>query len=173
MSDNLKKIADAPEFAGSAADNVEMVIALSGKVEIAGREFPAPAAAVVALLDAIESPFVADTGRDATSIDIFRAIYLIAKRSAAALPVLRLMRMKEALEKAEADLPEIIIESQKQAIIEAEADLDVAALAYCEGLGQFNPTEAARDIGAYLSMATGFSMLPHNRSGDKKKQDIT
>lgn len=172
MSDELQRIADAPEFAGSAADNAEMVVALSGRVEIAGREFPAPAAAVVALLDAIESPFVAETGRDATSIDIFRALYLIAKRGEAALPVLRLMRMREALEKADADLPEIIVESQRQAIVEAEAGLDAAALAYGEGLGQFNPTEAARDIGNYLSMATGFSMLPH-KAGDKKKHVTT
>ena len=126
--DLIESLAAEPEFAGSAADNMEMVAALGGQVEIAGRAFPAPCAAVVALLDAIDSPFVSDTGgSDVTTLDIFRAIYLIGARESATLPVLRLMRRKKAFDDlADADdqIGGAMIAARRQAIADAEAELD-------------------------------------------------
>lgn len=173
--DILQQLADEPEFAGSAADNMEMAAALGGQVEIAGRAFPAPAAAVVALLDAIDSPFVSDTGgSDVTTLDIFRAIYLIGARESATLPVLRLMRRKKAfagLVDADDQIGNAMNAARRQAIADAEAEMDAAAVNYCSGLGSFSPAAAAKDIGEYLTMATGFSMIPRD-SGSKKKTGI-
>lgn len=170
--DLIESLAAEPEFAGSAADNMEMVAALGGQVEIAGRAFPAPCAAVVALLDAIDSPFVSDTGgSDVTTLDIFRAIYLIGARESATLPVLRLMRRKKAFDDlADADdqIGGAMIAARRQAIADADAELDAAAVNYCSGLGSFSPAAAAKDIGEYLTMATGFSMIPRDE-GSKKK----
>jgi len=170
--DLIESLAAEPEFAGSAADNMEMVAALGGQVEIAGRAFPAPCAAVVALLDAIDSPFVSDTGgSDVTTLDIFRAIYLIGARESATLPVLRLMRRKkafDALADADDQIGGAMIAARRQAIADADAELDAAAVNYCSGLGSFSPAAAAKDIGEYLTMATGFSMIPRDE-GSKKK----
>jgi hypothetical protein len=169
----LDQIADEPEFAGSAADNLEMAVALTGQVEIAGRAFPAPAAAVVALLDAIDSPFVSeDAGEKVDSLDIFRAIYLIGERQKAALPVLRLMRQKKALEAMSGgeDNPDgVLVAARRQSIADAEAELDAAAVEYCAALGSFSPAAAAGEIGDYLTMATGFGMLPRSVDDGKKK----
>lgn len=173
--DILQQIADEPEFAGSAADNAEMAAALGGQVEIAGKAFPAPAAGVVALLDAINSPFVSDTGSsEVTTLDIFRAIYLIGEREKVTLPVLRLMRRKKAIEgmdEAKDQIGTAMAAARRQAIADAEAELDAAAVNYCSGLGSFSPSAAAKDIGEYLTMATGFSMIPRD-SGSKKKTGI-
>lgn len=175
--DILQQIADEPEFNGSPADNLEMAVALTGQVEIAGHVFPAPAAAVIALLDAIESPFVSDTGGGVvTTLDIFRAIYLIGERQKAAGPVLRLMRRKKALEAVSGEEDKsggVLAASRRQLIADAEADLDAAAVEYCAGLGSFSPAAAAREIGDYLTMATGFSMLPRQADDGKKKTGTT
>lgn len=175
-SDILDQIADEPEFNGSASDNAEMTVALTGQVEIAGRLFPAPAAAVIALLDAINSPFVSDTGAgQVETLDIFRAIYLIGERKKVAGPVLRLFRRKKDLEKMEGEEDKtggVLVASRRQSIADAEAELDAAAVEYCAGLGSFSPAGAAREIGEYLTMATGFSMLPMHGDAGKKKTGI-
>lgn len=177
QDDILKQIAEEPEFAGSAADNLEMAVALTGQVEIAGRAFPAPAAAVIALLDAIESPFVSDAGAgEVTTLDIFRAIYLIGERQKAALPVLRMMRRKKALEAmpgGEGEAGGVLAASRRQSLADAEAELDAAAVEYCAGLGSFSPAAAAREIGDYLAMATGFGMIPRQEDGEGKKKAAT
>ena len=177
QKDILQQIADEPEFAGSASDNLEMTVALTGQVEIAGRLFPAPAAAVIALLDAINSPFVSDTGAgQVETLDIFRAIYLIGERKKVAGPVLRLMYRKKDLEKMAGEDDKtggVLMASRRQAIADAEAELDAAAVEYCAALGSFSPAGAAREIGDYLTMATGFSMLPRHGDDGKKKAGTT
>lgn len=171
--DPLDAIADEPEFNGSAADNAEMAVALGGRVEIAGHDFPAPSLAVVALLDAIESPFVDDQRQAVGIIDIFRAIYLIGQRETASVPVLRMMRRKAALDAAGAadgTDAHVMLATIRQAVADAEAEFDAAALEYGHALGAFSPVDAARDIGDYLSMATGFTMIP---GGGAKKKSVT
>lgn len=176
--DKLRQLIEAPEFDGSAADGAELAVALTGRVEIAGREMPAPSAAVIALLDALESPFVAEDAGEATLLDIFRALYVIGARDQVALPVLRLMRKRAALDKLREDSEDdgdqgetgrLLAASSHQAVADAEAEFDAAALAYGEGLGCFPPADAARDIGEYLAMATGWSMLPQMQGDTKKK----
>lgn len=166
----LDAIADEPEFNGSASDNAEMAVALGGRIEIAGHEFPAPSLAVVALLDAIESPFVDEQKPSVGIIDIFRAIYLIAQRDKASVPVLRMMRRRTAMDAA-AEISgaeaQVMLSSIRQAVADAEAEFDAAALEFGNGLGAFSPADAARDIGDYLAMCTGFTMIPGD--GSKKK----
>ncbi|MDD3154931.1 MAG: hypothetical protein PHS41_08685 [Victivallaceae bacterium] len=177
MEDNLRDAASAPEFAGSAADNAEMAAALGGVVSIANQHFPAPSAAVIALLDAIQSPFVAanydESHPDGTlsSMDFFRAAYLLAERKNAAPGVLMIARRRAALEKL--SLPDdaagmMVRASMIGKVAEAEADFDAAAVAWGEKLGCFSLPEAVNDLFAYLAMATGFEMLPDD--GDDKKK---
>lgn len=186
MSKLLEKINNDPELADilnqpdadSAADALELASALSGNAVIAGRDFPAPTAAVIALLDAIRSPFVSDDPETpiATELDVFRALYLLAKREQAALPVLRMKRRAAMLEK----LPEpsdpqtayIYVRAREQ-LADAEGDFDAAALAYVDQLGIFDLNEAASDLCAYLAMASGFSMLPSGDGNSKKKGAMT
>ena len=186
MSKLLEKINSDPELAAilnqpdadSAEDELELASALSGNAVIAGREFPAPTAAVIALLDAIHSPFVSDDPDSpiATELDVFRALYLLAKREQAALPVLRMKRRAAMLEKLkEPTDPEtayIHIQAREK-LADAEGDFDAAALAHVDQLGIFDLNEAASDLCAYLAMASGFSMLPSDDGNNKKKGAMT
>lgn len=170
--DPIESIAAEPEFAGSAADNMEMVAALGSQVEIAGRAFPAPCAAALALLDAIQSPFVADDKRTATQLDVLRALYVLGNREKAAYPILRMQRRQDAVEKLQeqqADEARLLLTSQAlNALADEEARLDAAAVGWCAQLGAFSVSDAARDIGVWLSLATGFGMLPREADGQKK-----
>ena len=154
-----------------AGDDLETCVGLSGKVEIAGREFPAPCAGVLAMLEQIASPFVAEGKSGIDQLDIFRALYLLSEREKAVLPILRIKRMEAQLTK----LPEpsdaaalFVVAEQRRRLAELEAEFDAAALRFGESLGAFDAAEAARDVGAYLALAGGFDMLPDPESGSKK-----
>ena len=174
MTEPRQTIYTAPEFEGSAKDNVEMLAALGGKVVIAGKEFPAPAAATVALLDALDSPFVSGTAASAGMVDVCRALYVLGAREKACLPALQLMRRREAQEEQSggaggSDLSAALAGAVAKELADAEAAFDAAALAFCQELGAFSYAQAALDIGKYLSMATGFSMIPHDGADAQKK----
>lgn len=168
--ERLQAAIEAPDFDGSAADGVEMLAALGGQVLIAGRAMPAPSAGVVALLDALESPFVSPDGSgEASCLDVFRALWAIGAGKGACLRVFGLMRRRRALEALEGlEGAAGLLETRAAALADEEAALDAEATEYASGLGCFSPAEAAREIGDYLAMATGISMLPCAEE-DKKK----
>ncbi len=178
-NDGYRELADICHEAdsGSARDEHELVCAVTGKSTIAGREFPAPTAAVIALLDVIHSPFVSEFAESSeiTELDIFRALYLLAEREKAALPVLRMKRRAEMLEKLpEPTDPEtayIYVRSREQ-LADAEGDFDAAALRFADTLGVFDFQRASTDLCCYLTLATGFSMLPDSSESGTKKKDV-
>lgn len=168
----------------SAADQHELAVAVSGKIVIANIEFPAPAAAVLALLESIRSPFVPDPAATdeelktpCTDLDVFRALYLLAKREDAVMPILRMKRREAALERLEENLKErdpqamLVLAGQYRELADMEAEFDERCFKFAETLGSFDVSEAASAIGMYLAMAGGFSMLPEpeGKSDSKKK----
>ena len=96
MDPELKKIADAAE--NTPLDKVELGMGLGGNMEIAGKSLPPPAAAVIAMLEMIGSPFVSDEG-EMTDLAVFQALYIVAEREKAVAPILRWQRREEALER--------------------------------------------------------------------------
>lgn len=157
-------------------EQLELAVAAGGMAEIAGHEFPAPTAATLALLEVIRSPFISDGG-DGTigPLDTFRALYILHERERAALPVLRVNRQRAAL----AALPEpadpalaMVRAGEVEKLSAAEAEFDAAAVAFADSLGAFNPAAAAGELGVYLALSSGFSMLPDS-GGEDKKKDIT
>ena len=179
VNPEIKQILDEPE-GNTPLDQVELTVAAGGKIQIAGFTLPAPAAAVIAMLELIDSPFV--TGREndeVTDLAVFRALYLIAERDKAVPPILRWKRREEALErlKNQFDTEEspqtvLITAEMLKTIADAQAEFDIAAMRFGESLGAFNIADAASQLGFYLSLAGGFDMLP-NDGGSKKKQPLT
>ena len=146
--------------------------ALSGKIVIANREFPAPTAGVLAMLEQIQSPFIAEGNGKVEQLDILRALYLLSEREKALLPILRIRHLETQLEAipepSDAAALFVLIEQRKK-LADVEAEFDAAALRFGESLGTFDVAEAANDIGAYLALASGFEMLPDPEEGSKKK----
>lgn len=66
----MKKILE--EGIHEKKDDLETCIALSGKIVIANREFPAPTAGVLAMLEQIQSPFIAEGNGKVEQLDILR-----------------------------------------------------------------------------------------------------
>ncbi len=153
----IKKILE--EGIHEKKDDLETCIALSGKIVIANREFPAPTAGVLAMLEQIQSPFIAEGNGKVEQLDILRALYLLSEREKALLPILRIRHLETQLEAipepSDAATLFVLIEQRKK-LADAEAEFDDVA-------------EAANDIGAYLALASGFEMLPDPEEGSKKK----
>ncbi len=166
----MKKILE--EGIHEKKDDLETCIALSGKIVIANREFPAPTAGVLAMLEQIQSPFIAEGNGKVEQLDILRALYLLSEREKALLPILRIRHLESQLEAipepSDAAALFVLIEQRKK-LADAEAEFDAAALRFGESLGTFDVAEAANDIGAYLALASGFEMLPDPEEGSKKK----
>jgi len=160
-------------------DETEIAIGLSGKILIAGHAFPAPSAAVLAMLELIKSPFVGEEDinlSDLLDLDIFRALYVIGKRRGALMPILRMKHQEEAFARMETpnDAAGVyVIAEQQKKLAELRAEFDAEVLQYAETLGCFHIADAATEIGAYLALAGGFEMLPDPEPGDSKKKDIT
>ncbi|MDD3887039.1 MAG: hypothetical protein PHI35_09205 [Victivallaceae bacterium] len=158
---------------------LELAVATGGNIEIAGRSFPAPAAAVYCLLEAIDSPFMpkdeSDVERPVEDLDVFHALYLFAKREQAVAPILKVKRRSEQIERLENSLkdamsPEvfIVIAEHRKNLADAQAAFDEAALDFGLKLGSFNIADAINDIQMYLSLAGGFDWLPQNNKEVKK-----
>ena len=124
------------------------------------------------MLEQIQSPFVAEGNSRIEQLDILRALYLLSEREKALIPILRIRRLETRLaaipEPSDAAALFVLIEQRKK-LADAEAEFDAAALRFGESLGAFDVTEAANDIGAYLTLASGFEMLPDPEDGSKKK----
>lgn len=89
----------AHEGVHGASDDLETLVGLSGRVEIAGREFPAPCTGVLALLEQIASPFVAEGRPEVDQLDVFRALYVLSEREKVLMPILRAKRLESQLER--------------------------------------------------------------------------
>ena len=178
VNPEIKQILDEPE-GNTPLDHLELAVGAGGKVQIAGHEFPAPAAAVIAMLELIKSPFVdGDIDREVNDMDVFRALYLLSERDKAVSPILRWMRREEALERLKNQFnaekyPHValIVAEQLKGVADAQAEFDDAAMRFAASLGAFRIAEAASEIGTYLALAGGFAMLPDN--GSKKKDAST
>ena len=179
MDPELNKIPVPPER-NTPQDKVELSLGLGSAMEIAGKKLPPPAAAVIAMLEMIDSPFVSDEG-ELTDLAVFQALYIVAEREKAVGPILRWQRREEALERLKNDLgsPEdpqnvLILANMLNQIADAKADFDLAAVRFCDSFfGSFNVNEAASELGFYLSIAGGFDMLPSDGSGSKKNGSST
>ncbi len=178
----IEKILTEPDGA-SARDRVELAVGITERVTIAGREFPAPSAAVFALLETIRSPFVSgdDLPDDAfAGMAVFRALYVLSAREKAVAPILQWQRRRDALESLQKKIagdnsPQtvlILAELIRQEAT-AEAHFDAAALAFADTLGAFSVTEAVQDIMFYLSLAGGFVLLPNSDEQGVKKNEPT
>lgn len=178
----IEKILSEPE-GDTARERVELAVGVSGKIAIAGRDYPAPSAAVYALLETIRSPFVSgeDLPDDAfAGMAVFRALYVLSEREKAVVPILQWQRRREALE---ALRKKISGDNSPQAVLilsgllrqeaDAEARFDAAALAFADTLGAFSVADAARDIMFYLSLAGGFALLPESDEPAKKNAATT
>ena len=66
----------------------------------------------------------------------------------------------------------LIVAEQLKGVADAQAEFDAAAMRFAESLGAFHIADAASEIGTYLALAGGFSMLPDN-GGSKKKDAST
>ena len=178
MDPELKKIADAAE--NTPLDKVELGMGLGGNMEIAGKSLPPPAAAVIAMLEMIGSPFVSDEG-EMTDLAVFQALYIVAEREKAVAPILRWQRREEALERLKNELsgqddPQtvLILANLFNQIADAKAEFDLAAVRFCDSFfGSFNVNTAASELGFYLSIAGGFDMLPSDGSSSKKNDSST
>ena len=178
MDPELKKIADAAE--NTPLDKVELGMGLGGNMEIAGKSLPPPAAAVIAMLEMIGSPFVSDEG-EMTDLAVFQALYIVAEREKAVAPILRWQRREEALERLKNELsgqedPQtvLILANLLNQIADAKAEFDLAAVRFCDSFfGSFNVNTAASELGFYLSIAGGFDMLPSDGSSSKKNDSST
>ena len=130
------------------------------------------------MLELIQSPFVdGDINREVNDMDVFRALYLLSERDKAVSPILRWMRREEALDrlKNQFDVEKyphvaLIVAEQLKGVADAQAEFDAAAMRFAESLGAFHIADAASEIGMYLALAGGFSMLPES---DSKKKDAS
>ncbi len=178
MDPELKKIADPAE--NTPLDKVELGMGLGDNMEIAGKSLPPPAAAVIAMLEMIGSPFVSDEG-EMTDLAVFQALYIVAEREKAVAPILRWQRREEALERLKNELsgPEdpqnvLILANLFNQIADAKAEFDLAAVRFCDSFfGSFNVNTAASELGFYLSIAGGFDMLPTDGESSKKNGSST
>ena len=123
----IKKILE--EGIHEKKDDLETCIALSGKIVIANREFPAPTAGVLAMLEQIQSPFIAEGNGKVEQLDILRALYLLSEREKALLPILRIRHLETQLEAipepSDAAALFVLIEQRKK-LADAEAEFDAA-----------------------------------------------
>ena len=182
MNENrtLKEIASAPE-GDAARDHVETALGLSSGVEVAGKLLPPPAAAVFAMLELIHSPFLgAEEDEDLSDLAVFQALYVLCERERAMAAVLQWHRREEAYNRLKNELGEtlspeslLVLGNMLNSIADAKARFDLAALDFCQNhFGAFNISDAASEIGFYLSLSGGFEMLPDG-DGSKKNNPTT
>ncbi|MCF6174816.1 MAG: hypothetical protein L3J71_03510 [Victivallaceae bacterium] len=182
----LKRLNKTP-LIPPAQKEVEMLITAGGEVLIAGKTFPAPAAAVLCLLETIESPFMVfdetDDDDDYQMIDVFRALYVMFHREKAVLPILAAksqemrfqqleQRMKDQAGKQQMEML-LFFKEVYQEIAAVWSEFDRKALEFGLALGAFDWQTAALNIQVYLSLASGLLMLPDveadSISANKKK----
>lgn len=177
MDQKIQEILDAPE-GNTARDQLELAVMASGTIEIAGHPFPAPAAAAIATLGLIGSPFVGEEDVEFDDLAVFHALYILSSREKVLGSILRWKRREEALERwkeecssTESPQAMLIIGEMLKEIADAKARFDEEALLYGEKLGAFDIASAASEIGTYLSLAGGFDMLPDG-DGEKKRASM-
>lgn len=57
-----------------------------------------------------------------------------------------------------------VLQEGSRRLASAWAEFDQAALEFGQELGNFDWKKATADLGFYLTLATGFSMIPHDAS---------
>jgi hypothetical protein len=182
----LKRLNETP-LIPPAQKEVEMLISAGGEVIIAGKSFPAPAAAVLCLLESIESPFMVfednEDQDDYQMIDIFRALYVMFHREKALLPILAAKSQEMRYQQLEQRMNKQAGEQQMdmllffkeiyQEIAAAWSEFDCKALKFGLALGSFDWQTAALNIQLYLSLASGLLMLPDSEDDKKKAVNST
>lgn len=170
----LAKILETPE-GDTAHDHLETAMALSGKILIAGYEFPAPATAFFVMLNVIRSPFIVPREQPVDAIDLFRALYLLAEGRQALPIILQWKRredfideLRERCQNAPSPDQAILLSELIDRIADLQGEFDANAIRFSEKLGCFQPDEALREFSAYIAAGSGFSMLPQEDSQKKK-----
>ncbi len=158
--------------------NLEISVITGGRVVIAGHEYPAPAAAVFAHLELIDSPFVhLSDNRDPELIDVFRALYLLRKREIVAPQLLEISRRQYQLDRLAEHVKNPGAEAIEalhrlgQDLAEAWTKFDADVLAFGESLEAFNYSTACSEIQLYLSMSGGFKLLPPEDNPQESKKN--
>ncbi|OQA81113.1 MAG: hypothetical protein BWY31_03812 [Lentisphaerae bacterium ADurb.Bin242] len=170
----LAKILETPE-GDTTRDQLETVMALCGKIVVAGHEFPAPTTAFFAMLHAIRSPFLVPREQPLDTIDLCRALYLLAEGKRALPVILQWKRREDFMEEfrercGNAPSPDeaVVLSRLVDGIADLQGKFDAETIRFSEKLGFFQPDEALREFSAYIAAGSGFSMLPRDDSSKKK-----
>ncbi len=160
--------------------DAELLVASSGIVLIAGKQFPAPSAATFCLLEIIGSPFIANEESGIDAIDIYKALFILDHGRNASPFILAINNQQYALEilqkNKESGRENVLewIEITKSGLSEVKERFDELALSYArDNLENLDLSGADSEINMYLGMAGGYDMLPDyamSTDGKSRKQ---
>ena len=160
--------------------DAELLVATSGIVLIAGKQFPAPSAATFCLLEIIGSPFITNEESGIDAIDIYKALFILDYGRNASPYILAINNQQYALEKLqknkdpEQDDIREWIEITKSNLDEVKERFDELAQCYArDNLENLDLSGADSEINMYLGMAGGYDMLPDfamSTDGKPRKQ---
>ena len=149
--------------------DIEFLVAVNSKISIAGKQFPAPSAASLCLLEMIDSPFVV-SGDDEIKItltDAFEALYVIRERQDIVPVLLEIKERQLVFERIQEKASKETDSGLPDALAQAESDLNVAreyfsmsAMTLMEYFLDDDPMVIINDVRKYISMAGGYDMLP-------------
>ena len=160
--DVYRRLVEATEKAQKVEDiDIETLLALDGAFDVGGIKIPPATAAVLSLLEIIESPFLVTVGREEVSIlDVYSVLYVLVNREMAVNPILAAKHNKDKSK--------------------GMAEFQACVLAWSDDLQPFDYYEAISKIQAHIFVAMGgFSFLPkHGVKGEgefspKKKETLT
>jgi hypothetical protein len=150
--------------------DAELLVAISGKILIAGKQFPAPTAGTISLLEIIESPFIS-TGESNSTMDLtdaFEALLILKERKAIAIYLLAIKKYQLTLERLQEKAKTDQSPELAEAVVKAAEKLDGARTYFSNLASQFAQDEFGDtdissifdDLQMYLGMSGGYDMLP-------------
>ena len=157
---------NALEDAETAADTIA---SLGGTDDVFG--FQPPSIGMLAMLDAIESPFVTASLERVGVPEILKTLYVMCYGREALNPIYASLKRERLIRKAESmaeKSPEYYAEYLKAVdrLADGWAEFDKAVIEYAEKLGNIDVDDTVKNINEYLGECFGgFSMLPQDDDG--------
>lgn len=158
--------------------DAEFLVAACGGILVAGKQFPAPSAVIISLLEIIDSPFL-DRNKSTDDIvlaDAIAVMYILRKRKVA-IPYLLdvkmnqlvLERLQNSTDKDHDDI-KTAIAFYRENVNRSMEVFRAAALENCLDVADCDEYTVVRQLQMFLDMAGGFDMLPQLTLSDSKKR---
>jgi hypothetical protein len=166
---------DVPTVDTPAEIDAETCEVLGANARRAGVIVPAPTSGTLALLEMIDSPFLA--GGEATISDLFAVLYILHRGPEAVEPIYAAVRTRRALERAAdgafkgGDDAAAAWTANVHVTSLGLAQFDRCAMRFAQGLGIVDVAATVGEVREALHRAMGgFRMFPESAKGEPEKK---